>query len=653
MTPFITATWTLVAGVVVLLLPGLAWLAFFYDPEQDAFERLAETLGVSIALSAIIALLAFLLGLQLSSWIVITIYGLMAFPAFWALRRWWRARTWGLDNIDQQGGETSYLDIQAEEEEQTANLIQGKLVYLSLALVFLVVLLWRFNQIQEVVLPLWVDSVHHVQIVLSFLENGGIPETLEPLMPVPFYYHYAFHALAAVFSFITRLEPPDVVLYLGQVLNAAVALAVYRLGKALWGDWRKAILSALLVGFVTQMPAYYVTWGRYTLLTGMVLLPLAMAAALDIVNKGVKKSRLFTFGLLTAGILVTHYFAAALLAIFLLILGVQVLVENIRSNTKPVWGTWLPLLAAAVLGFLAAGPWLYRMWGYAQARVDVVTIQPNLESIDALYFPDYLPYLWRLLGPDRNQFMLFAALPGLIISLLRKQTRAFGVWTIVLVLLSLPAGFYVAPFRPDHGAIVLFMPTALLVAELLVSIIDWGSFKKQSTLKIVAVLVVFTALVGWGIFETRSVINSSTILATRDDLEALNWIEENTPLQSRFGINVTLWQSGSYRGVDGGWWITPLTGRAAWLPNGLYGLGEGEFIHRVNEVAGQVSQLTGCSAEFWEIVQAEEVSHIYLSANRGSMQPKQFEDCPGVALIFQNESVYLFRIEYIIKPDSG
>ena len=137
-------------------------------------------------------------------------------------------------------------------------------------------------------------------------------------MPVPFYYHYAFHALAAVFSFISRLSPPDAVLYLGQVLNAAIAMAVYRLGKALWGDWRRAVLSAILVAFVTQMPAYYVTWGRYTLLTGMLLLPLAMASALDIVNKGVQKSRLFTLGLLTAGILLSHYFAASSVGILFL-----------------------------------------------------------------------------------------------------------------------------------------------------------------------------------------------------------------------------------------------------------------------------------------------------------------------------------------------
>jgi hypothetical protein len=176
--------------------------------------------------------------------------------------------------------------------------------------------------------------------------------------------------------------------------------------------------------------------------------------------------------------------------------------------------------------------------------------------------------------------------------------------------------------------------------------------QKLTTIKIITVLVIFTALLGWGIFETRSVINSTTILATRDDLEALNWIEENTLPGSHFGINVTHWQYGSYRGVDGGWWITPLTGRTAWLPNGLYGLGNREFIQQVNSIAGQASQLSGCSPEFWELAQTEQLTHIYLSANRGSMQPYQFVDCEGVELIFQNESVYLYRIEYIINPDS-
>ena len=139
MIPLFSATWTLLAGAMVLFLPGLAWLYFFWDAEQDAFERLAEMLGVSIASSALIALLAYLLGLHLSSSIVILIYGLMAIPAFWTLKHWWQDRTWG-GNVDQPGGVNSHLEIQSKQDIQTTNQIQGKLIYLSLALVFLVVL---------------------------------------------------------------------------------------------------------------------------------------------------------------------------------------------------------------------------------------------------------------------------------------------------------------------------------------------------------------------------------------------------------------------------------------------------------------------------------------------------------------------------------
>lgn len=649
MTPFISGTWSLVAGGVVLILPGLAWLAFFLDADQDPFERLAEVLGISISATAVVALFAYLLGWHLGSAAVVGIYLVLLLPAIWGCRRWWEASTLEelFTNPEPVGSELGEDSPHHEESFLTRN--QGKLAFLALILIFLVILIWRFHQIQGVVLPLWVDSVHHVQIVDLFLETGGIPETFEPYMPVPFYYHYAFHASAALFSFISRLPPAKAVLFLGQALNAAVALGVYRLGKALWGGWRRAALSAILVGLVTQMPAYYVTWGRYTLLTGMLLLPLCMATALDIVNKGVEKSRLFTFALLTAGTLLSHYFAAGLLAIFLVILGIQVLFSNILRKNRPVWSTWLPLLIAALAGLIIAGPWLYRMWGFAQRGVELGAFQPTLEAINERYFPDYLTYLWRLLGPDRNQALLFIALPGLVISLLRRQTRVFGVWSLVLALMSLPAGFYVAPFRPDHAVIVLFLPTAMLVAELLVSIIDLPAGEKLSMIKGVGMLVVFVVLVGWGIFDTRDVINSTTILATQDDLQALNWIEENTPLEAVFGINAVHWQYGSYRGVDGGWWITPLTGRMTSLPNALSTMGTHEYALQVNEIARQFSNLTGCTPEFWELAQAQGLTHVYVTAQKGSMQPDQFEDCPGAELVFHNESVYIYRIEYIIQ----
>jgi len=289
------------------------------------------------------------------------------------------------------------------------------------------------------------------------------------------------------------------------------------------------------------------------------------------------------------------------------------------------------------------------MWGFAQRYVKVGAIQASLQAMEAVYFPDYLNYLWRLLGPDPKQFLLFLALPGLVITMLHKRTLIFGIWTICLGLMTLPFGIHVAPFRPDHAAIVLFLPVALLIAEFFISVLDWSPKIKFIHLKTIPLLIVFAALVGWGIWGTRTVINSATILATKSDLEAVTWIDDNIPEQTRFLINVSHWQYGSYRGVDGGWWITPLTGRNTILPNALYAMGESKYTNQVNALAAQVSQVDGCTNEFWELVRSEGITHVYIKQGQGSMQISHFENCQGVELIYEKDGVYIYRIRDIIQ----
>ena len=284
------------------------------------------------------------------------------------------------------------------------------------------------------------------------------------------------------------------------------------------------------------------------------------------------------------------------------------------------------------------------MWGYAQGGIEIGAIQLTIEAVEDFYFPDYLSYLWRLLGPVRNHILIFIALPGLLITLFRKRTLAFGLWTIVLCLISLPWGIYVAPFRPDHAAIVLFLPTGLLVSDLFVTILDWSPFQRFVHVKTAAVLMLFAALVGWGLWGTRSVINSATVLATRADLDAVNWIESNIPEDARFFINVNHWQYGIYRGVDGGWWISPLTGRETLLPSGLYPMGDRDYVNRVNAVAARASQIKGCSDDFWELTREESLTHIYLNDLRGSVRSNHFTDCPYIELIYNSDNIYIFQI---------
>jgi hypothetical protein len=657
MLSLLSGLWVALAAGIVLCLPGIAWLAWIEDPEKDLFEQLAEAVGLSIALTALAGLGLFLSGLRLSGAVVLAIYALLVFSAISGLWRSRRVRNQtaavekALHLSDTLPEDPPDLEDAPRVENARWFLRNPRLRSLVLGLFLIALLGWRFYQVRELVLPAWVDSVHHVLVVRVILERGGVPATLDPYLPVPFYYHYSFHVLAAVFSFFARLVPEQGVLVFGQVLNAAVALSLYRLAMALWRDWRYGMLTVLLVGFVSQMPAYYATWGRYTLLSGLVLLPLAMAVSLEIVDRGPSRSRLAKLVVLTAGLLLSHYFTGLLLAIYLVLLGFQSLYQSWRRGALRVDNRWLSLGSAALAGALLAAPWVYRAWFYTRASIQFGSFLPSTSAVDQLYFPNYLQYLWHLLGPERSRLLLFLAPLGLVVALLPSRSRAFALWTFVLGLLSLPWGPYVTPFRPDHSVIVLFLPVTLLVAALFVALSD-GCVSLASRLGkerlvwvgAIPVWVSFALLLVWGLRETGTIINPSTVLADLADLQAVHWIEAHAPPQARFFINVTPWQYGLYRGVDGGWWITPITGRETVLPPALYSAGAADYVRHVNALAERAGALQVCQRDFWQFVKDSGTTHLYLGKRYGPLRPEGLANCPNIRQIYAQGGVFIYEI---------
>src|SRR3970040_37167 len=71
--------WQITAGGIVLILPGLAWSIWFRRTEEDLLAHLADLIGVSIAATALVALIGFLLGWHFSSaWLLLS-YSLLGF----------------------------------------------------------------------------------------------------------------------------------------------------------------------------------------------------------------------------------------------------------------------------------------------------------------------------------------------------------------------------------------------------------------------------------------------------------------------------------------------------------------------------------------------------------------------------------------------
>src|SRR5262245_7146477 len=183
----------------------------------------------------------------------------------------------------------------------------------ALGVALLAVLAYRLVQVRSLELPAWVDSVHHALLVRILLERGSLPADWGPYLPdVPFYYHFGFHVSAEVLARLTGwtgLDLGGAVVVAGELWQVAVAAVVALLSLRLTRSPAKALTALLLVAFVSPMPGYYVSWGRYTLLAGLALLAFGMASALG-------RGRV-ALAALVAATAVTHYFAFVLLLAFL------------------------------------------------------------------------------------------------------------------------------------------------------------------------------------------------------------------------------------------------------------------------------------------------------------------------------------------------
>jgi hypothetical protein len=631
----------------------------------DFTQQSGRALGLSMALTALGALVTFLTGLRLSAASLVLIYaGLGLVGLTGALRRW---RSWRF-TLAAWGGVILTLSIGAG------------------------LVTWRLYQARDLALPAWVDSVHHVLIVRAILDRGGLPGNLAPYLPVPFFYHYGFHVLAAVFSVFSRLPPDQAVLVFGQVLEAAMSLAAYRLAfvvyqyrgdPAKWSLWPRRIpapgtdrpaltanpgpvfcglAAALLVGLVTHMPGYYLTWGRYTLLAGLILLALTGAEVMEFVQKTHTSALLQPEGepgasppleksgdgakswpvlaLLTTGVLLTHYLVAVILALFLLLQGIPYLWSDLRRK-QFFAGFWLPFGGGVALGTLLALPWLVWVVSHALSSFSLNLILPAESGGQS-----YASYLWYLAGPQRNYWLLLVAGLGLLLAFLRSGMRVFAAWSLVFLLLCLPFGLRLGPLRPDIMVMMIFLPEVILAGYLLASAGEAASqVSRLRWLGTAAAGLALGLLCLWGLRETGDIVNPVTVIATQSDRLALEWIDQNLPADARFYINTTLWQGTTYRGVDGGWWILSFTGRQTLVPPVIYTWGTAGYVAQVNDWASQASRITGCTAEFWQLVQSSGVDYIYLHAGIGALQPSGLASCPGIQPVYQVEGVDIYKIQ--------
>jgi hypothetical protein len=546
--------------------------------------------------------------------------------------------------------------------------------------VLLLTLGTRFVQIQHLVLPAWVDSVHHALLIRVAAESGQAPTMLRPYLPIDSLpYHWGYHVFAASLMQLTSLGIPETMLWSGQFFNTLHVLTCAALAAHFWRRPLAGVVAGLVVGLISIMPAYYVSWGRYTQLTGLLLLP-PLAIIWDTWLRRPSRHGLVCAAVLLAGLSIIHM---RVLVFALALLAVQFIVWAATTEPATLRARLLPALALAGGALALAFPWL---WELAIARLAPAVENPDTLAGNAGYNALNEGLLWTRSNPLLIALALLAALWGLL-----RRARATAMmigWLLLLALLANPwltsylapaagimlAGWGIAQRRPlialgggvllllnpwlvslpylwlitnDVVIISLYIPISVLLggsAYLLSSRLE-ASLPRWHLQRRAAGAIALTLLALWGTWNMRAVINQTTVFAEAPDVAAIEWVRDNTPPDARFLINSTAWFVTVDRGSDGGWWLMPLAGRWTSMPPALYTYGPPEYVQHVHATTRAISTLQPDQHDaLRSLIQREAITHIYLGTQHGPLKHSMFADNTLFEQVYNHNGVTIFAV---------
>ncbi len=429
----------LALGGALLWLPGGALRAALgawagaRDPAlgapDGALGALLDSLGLSLAFWPLLLLYAALVHIPITPRTVAAVLGLAAVGLAALL---WRAARRRLARRPAVGAAVRAI---------------GPLAALTaLALVV------RFAAVRDLVLPNWGDSFHHTLITQLFLNQQGIPQGYMPYAPVySFTYHFGFHGLAALWALLAAVPSWSAVLTIGQILNALAVPAAYVLTRELFRNRLAALASAVVVGFLSGMPAAYVDWGRYTQLAGQVLLPFVLVWLIRWLELPpatpwrAGAPRLALAGIGAAGLGLTHYRVLIMYALFVLaylaIRGLAIGLE--RGAAGPSRRARLAVLAGRAIAVGALGGLLFAPWLGNLLAEYLPGLFHRLGAATASYVQEYTPdtFLTAYVG---LLLPLLAAL-GVGLVLLQGPGRA----RVMVAVLLAWTGLLALSARPD------------------------------------------------------------------------------------------------------------------------------------------------------------------------------------------------------------
>jgi len=655
----LSLSWLVFPLGVLLWLPG--WLLIDWSgikTQFHAIERFALAIGVSLAAIPVIMTWTSALNLQWTQEILLlTAAGMiiLAVTNYWVKSR-------------RQDVSSRYEDRLQISQENDPQRWMDVMMINALVGIFLLSLLVRIAMVRDLTAPPWVDAVHHGTLTHLIQLQGAYPESFTPYLALEAgSYHLGFHAVLAFTLWLAGLEMPAGMLIFGQVLNALAVIAVYLLTSTFTKNRWAGVVAALITGLITPMPAYYTSWGRYTQLAGLLILPAALAVFVELLERlqatgeSAPKSgwrgalgtlwqdnwKVITLlSLLLAGMFITHMRVAAFtLSLAGIYYCYRLLVSFPRGISKQQVITEIAgLLMLALVSLILMLPWL-------PATVTNLLL-PKLSAWSGLTTTPFSDFSWNYLTTALGRLSLVLAGLGFVWGVLRRKAFpiTLAVWVASLFAMAnlnavgLPGGSFI---NNTSVTITLFMPIALLGGYFTADLL--GMLKRHlpgywSSLPISLIVIALTVAAAFGYRSLVPLLNPVTFLYRASDRPAIEWVDANLPAGAEILINPFPWGYGIYAGNDGAFWLSVLTENPSIPPPVLYGISNDQTeVARINQLSQAVLTNGANPEKIANLMQGNDIVYLLIGVRGGVLPPAAYMNSDLFKLLYQEEGAFVFK----------
>ncbi len=472
-----------------------------------------------------------------------------------------------------------------------------------LAGLLLTFLIMRLPFIHGLIFPPYSDSVEHYQIIRD-LSHPQLPQlALYKLARFESrYYHMGFHAFTAALVALTGSSIEQVMLVLGQILQALIPLSLFLPLKAITKSNIAGLTTVLLAGLCWRMPGFASNWGKYPALTSLAILPLLPSFLWFASQPENSRIRKYLFILSLAGGLSTTLAHTRGLVLLVTAMGCWWLSGKI-IHARRLWKYIIIALLISLTIYIASKFFSENSMSFIFAPYVRDGYIPALLIL--LLFPFGFktyprPVLWALL------FLLFV-----LVSAGTPLPSAFDRF-----------GYQFLLDRPFTQT-MLFLPLAILGGIGFAGLSEMIKPKPFHTLfkwafPLIAALGLYYSLLYFELSQS-----SCCQLAGADDIAAFDWIENNLSDSAAILIAGNHTPTRTF-GVDGGAWITSITGY--------------KTIMRSNKTPFNALVIL-------EELCAEGVTHIYAGGTAARFPVEQISSQPEwYKLLYEKPGSYVYRL---------